>query len=100
MFVGLCQRVFVGLWIHQKSIWTNSSWCELTKKLDADSEEIQPPKFAVQLKNARDSIVDAESMLALKILEKTEQKILKFSEGSVTVLYKKAKEGKLWKRKS
>ena len=52
------------------------------KGLDADSKAVQQMEFFGQLKNPDNATADNGSMFALTILER----ILKFSQGSVTVL--------------
>ena len=43
--------MFVGLWLHQKSLYIENSWFESTKKLDVNSKGVLQIEFVVQLKN-------------------------------------------------
>ena len=43
--------MFVGLWLHQKSLYIENSWFESTKKLDVNSKGILQIEFVVQLTN-------------------------------------------------
>ena len=94
----LYYRVFVRLWIHQKSFY-RLIVVDLSrqKELDADLKAIQQIEFVGQIKNAADRMVDGETMFGLAILEKIKETRLKFSQGSVTV---NIKNGKLWRSNS
>ena len=59
------------------------------KQLDADLKAIQQVGVVVQLKNLVGvNAGGVQSMLVLPILEKIKESRLKFSQGSVTVLWK------------
>ena len=61
------------------------------KDLNADPKAIQQIEFVGQLKNTNGVNADGtQSMFVLVILEKIKETRLKFSLGSVTVLYKMA----------
>ena len=61
------------------------------KELNADPKAIQQIEFVGQLKNTNGVNADGtQSMFVLVILEKIKETRLKFSLGSVTVLYKMA----------
>ena len=76
--------MFIGIWIHKKSLKINSSW---QKELDADPKTIQQIEFVGKFKNV-DGINDdgTEYMFVSTMLEKIKEASLKFSQGSVTVL--------------
>ena len=94
----LYYRVFVRLWIHQKSFYRLIA-VDLSrqKELDADLKAIQQIEFVGQIKNAADRMVDGETMFGLAILGKIKETRLKFSQGSVTV---NIKNDKLWRSNS
>ena len=57
------------------------------KKLNADPKAIQQIAFVGQLKKLNNANNNPESMFILTILEKNKETRLKFSKGSVTLLY-------------
>ena len=71
------------------------------KELDADPKAIQQVEFVGQLKklDANDSPADTagndQSMFVLTILEKIKEMWIKFSQGTVTVLWQMANNRKL-----
>ena len=60
------------------------------KELDSDPKAIQQIGFVGQLKKLNNNNKNVESMFVLTILGKIKERRLKFSQGSVTVLYKMA----------
>ena len=60
------------------------------KELDSDPKAIQQIEFVGQLKKLNNNNKNVESMFVLTILGKIKERRLKFSQGSVTVLYKMA----------
>ena len=71
----LYYMTFARLKIHQKSLQTNSSWFEQTKRIGSwsKSNSIQPTEFAGQLKNATNTIVAGESVCFNKFRKKSKK---------------------------
>ena len=79
---------FARLRKNQKSLQSNSSWLEQTKRIRSwsKSTSTQQTEFAGQLKNAANTIVAGESACFNKFRKKIKEIRLKLSQGSVTVL--------------
>ena len=56
------------------------------KELDVDPKAIQQIEFVRKLKNENNQIIPNESMFLLTILEAIQERRLKVSQGSITVL--------------
>ena len=74
-------RVFSGLWKHQKSLKTNSSWFIQTEIIDADRKTVQRT-FIKQLKNPAHVVVAGESVCFNSFSKKQRNETKTFSRKS------------------
>ena len=83
--------MFIRLWFYKNHYRLTAVDLSRQGELDADPKPIQQISCVGQLKNPDDAESANESMFVLTILEKIKETRLKFSQWSVTVLWKMVK---------